>query len=160
MIDVAFTDYSGNELAAPPALDWAYDWLSYHAEGGPDQATLRATGPLVDLWALRNQLGRHVIVYDDLGAILWHGLVEAIYINNGAIRRGLSLRNMANRVACAYTVDTAGGYTRETTDFIESVESSSRYGRKEKIIQANDLQSWTTPSNRTSGKSASNKWPK
>lgn len=138
MIDPVFFDHDDNPVGAP-VLDWSLTWDSHKALGGFDQANLVATGSWERLWELRRLLGRFVTVYDDIGDIIWCGLVESIYWQKGVKYRGLSLRDMANRVAVAYTVDGVTGYTRATTDWVENTESVNHYGRKELLVTASDV---------------------
>lgn len=137
--DVAFLDFNDQPLATPANVNWVLDWANHLAVGGDDQANLLAYGPRARLWALRSLLGQRVITYDDRGDVTFHGLVETITWQTGAKKRTLSLRNMANRVAVAYTTSTAAGQERGTTDWSEDQASIDAFGRKERRLSAADV---------------------
>ena len=138
MTDVLFLDWLDVPLRTPDGVDWQLDWANHLAVGGDDQANLIATGPTQRLWGLRDLLGYHVIIYDERGDVAFHGLIETIRWQTGVKERSLSLRNMANRVAVAYTTTTNAGQERGTTAWQEDATSITRFGRKERLLVAID----------------------
>lgn len=139
MINLSFEDWVGGQLSPPDRLKFTPTHYSDIATGGSDTAEISVIGPRDDLWLLFSLLGQRAIITGDDGTIVWHGLVEEIFVETGIMRRGLSLRDMVNRISVAYTVeDLDGNVARETTDWVEDSESILRYGQKEAILSLSD----------------------
>lgn len=139
MISVTFEDWAGNQITLPSRLTYMPTHYSDKATGGSDTAEIEVNGVTNDLWLLFGLLGYRAILTTDDGSIVWHGLVEGIFVETGILRRGLSLRNMANKIKVAYTVeDIDGNVERETTAWTENSESTLRYGDKEAILSLSD----------------------
>lgn len=139
MISVTFSDWGDNQITLPSRLTYTPTHYSDKATGGSDTAEIEVTGVLSDLWLLFGLLGYRVILTTDDGTVVWHGLVEEIFVESGILRRGLSLKKMANRLKVAYTVeDIDGNVERQTTAWSENALSVSRYGSKEDILSLSD----------------------
>ncbi len=106
--------------------------------GGCAQAEIQAEGPTLSLWTTLQWLGHRVIVYNRYQSPVWWGIIDEVEIALGSSVVGLSLRNMRNRVAVAYTSDTDGVTTRGTTDWEDDTESVTRYGYHEHLASLSD----------------------
>jgi hypothetical protein len=130
--------------------------LSSHAEaysheiaamGGYKSAsiTLKVIPAVIDEW-LELGLGRHIVVTDTAGDIVWEGFVNQVSANIGtlSVTRG-PMMNIANRVLVMYTpiynMDVSPpvqGVQTETT-LAEDSDSQARYSILEKIISGGTL---------------------
>lgn len=141
MIQVNFTDRSGKAWLPPDGLTFTVDRLSTHYQIGSKEATLTAQGALTDISALEQILRYGVEIYDSQGD-LWQGYVSAVKIQRGAMTLGLSLDDMANKVAVAYSYiapgDNTTGY-RKTTTWVEDADSIATYGTKQLLVSASGL---------------------
>lgn len=111
-----------------------YDAL---AAGGYNYAELEVSGYSEALWTAAQWLGYYVRIRDHNHSVVWVGMVEELILSLGAVEMGLSLKEMANRVAVAYstTVVTA---ERGTTPWADHEESVARYGAKELLYTMSD----------------------
>ena len=119
-----------------PDLQYQIQRYSWNVVGGPRQATIKATGGEKALWSLIDKLRCPVTVaFKEHGSEpVWWGFVEGIQIVYKDIKIGVSLREMSNRVAIAYSylqAGTTGAGERKTTAWVEDAESSDEYGEKE-----------------------------
>ena len=140
MIFVSIEDMvSGNQYTIPSNIKFTPTHYGDIATGGSDTAEVEAVGPLNDLIMLFSMLSKRLVISAESGTPVWHGLIEEVIIERGLARWGLSLRNMANRISVAYTVeDIDGNVNRETTAWAEDAESIARYGTKEAILSLSD----------------------
>lgn len=125
----------------PPPVRFETDSFGWMELGGPDKAFVRATGELNDLWQLADMLRLPVEIYDEFGLPVWWGYVHAVTVHTGRYDFGLSLDNMANRVALAYTLLTAGtsgAGERATTAWAADSASAAEYGTKERTETLNE----------------------
>jgi len=131
---------SGNNTVSIPA-NATMTVTGYDAEavGGPKSAEMTLVGPLSALWQATRWLGHRVTILADNGQRVWYGMLHEVVIATGSIEVGLSLANMYNRVAVAYTYEPPGGAVeRATTDWSENSESILRYGYKELMYSMSD----------------------
>lgn len=111
-------------------------WYNWEEQGGPAECTLRAaTG---DRWGLMQLLGLKVVVKNAYGTPVWWGVIVDAPLPGGALRRGVSLREMANRWRCIYTPPGANSVAT-TTAWAEDAESVGRFGAKEAMTSAADV---------------------
>ncbi len=105
---------------------------SWHAIGGPEAAEIQVGGTDQQLWDLANWLRRPVEVWDtQLARTVWGGYVHEVEIRLGEMTLGVSLDNMANKVAVDYEEASTGGSSRQTTGWTEDTFSSGYYSVKE-----------------------------
>lgn len=108
-----------------------YDW---HATGGPGQATLTAWGDEWAIWELLNWLRAPVTLRDEEGSARWWGYLHTVEIQVGAIRVGVSLESMYNRINVVYgylAPGSATAGTRANTGWSQDDDSVSAYGTRE-----------------------------
>lgn len=130
----------GNAIPWPAGVAPSVERYGETATGGFDQAVIGATGPKDALWALLGWLGYRLRVRNDVGDMVWAGLIDEVTVQFGAYEVGLSLDGMANRIAVAYTYTDAGGAdVRATTAWADNAESVARYGTKELLHTAADV---------------------
>lgn len=112
---------------------------SEEAQGGFRQAQVEVTGPDNALWALLRCLGYLVRIRNASGQAVWLGLIYECTLRTAALEVGLSLDQMYNRIAVAYTATGPDGASRRgTTAWAENTESIARYGYKELLHTASD----------------------
>lgn len=110
---------------------------SFHAIGGPEQAHIAVHGSLTTLWEAMEWLRCPVEILDARGEVVWWGYVAAVEISVGAVQVGVSLDEMANKVAVAYgsiAPGSAAAGTRNTTDWASDADSVAEYGTKELLV--------------------------
>lgn len=131
-------DENRNPVSYAPLVLSPANW-SAAAIGGPDQCDIAVTGEPDAVWEALHWLGYYVWVRNEDGDPVWWGMVTEARVGAGAIEIGLTLDDMYNRVAMAYTETSADGETtRETTTWAENSASVGRYGRKEIMLSAGD----------------------
>jgi hypothetical protein len=113
-----------------------------HILGGPSQARIVATGRVDDLWDCINLLRCGVELHDERGDVVWWGYVDEVRVNMDAAEWGVSMQQMANSIACAYTtqegiLSTAG--QRRTTAYAQDALSIAEYGERQLIVTANNV---------------------
>ena len=134
-IDIIDRDGSG-PLGYYKLTDIRPTLLSWDAIGGCDRATFRAVAGELDLWQLVNTLRCGIHVGDGRGGSVWWGYVHSVDLDLGSYSFGVSLDNLANRIAVAYEylaagVDASG--TRATTDWAEDTDSMTEFGTFERL---------------------------
>lgn len=131
-VDFKAQDGSYHWGAVNPALDVEPVYHRGGVYGGPMVAEMAVSGAFPALWDLLGWLLRPVEVRGEHGRRLWWGFVNEVRINMGGLTVGVSLDNMANRVAVAYaTTDANGSPVNGTTEWVSDTDSISRYGTKE-----------------------------
>lgn len=107
-------------------------WWSFHREGGPEMATITATGSESDLWGVLGWLGSAIEITDGAHPTWW-GYLDTVTINLPGLSVGLSLQNMYNVVRVTYSyvpdgVATVG--TRKDTATVTDADSVAQYGTR------------------------------
>ena len=82
MLTVGF-DIGGNAAPAPGGLEFAVEWFSALALGGPEKAEIRVSGAEDALWELMGWLRRGVTIRNGLGSVVWHGFVNEVRVTAG-----------------------------------------------------------------------------
>ncbi|MDI6769733.1 MAG: choice-of-anchor R domain-containing protein [Anaerolineales bacterium] len=118
-----------------PRIEWQVERLRWHAVGGPDEATIRASGPEMDLWECAELL-RCPIEVHDRNQPVWWGYVEAVKLHKHRLAISVSVETMSNQVKVTYTEMKVGGVSggRASTAWTGDDLSRSIYGTKEKIV--------------------------
>ncbi len=129
---------TGFDVPYSRSLVWMVRSYTRDETIGCDQCEIEVFGSDDDEEAIQrliNLLGVRMSVINEVGDKRWWGLVEEVVLGIGGISFGLSLRDMANRIAVAWT-DYAGA--RNTTAWTEDVASVGRWGPKERQISMTD----------------------
>lgn len=136
-----YVEFLNRDFTARPKYPWknvTVDRYSKAAIGGPKIATLTIEGSENDLWELAEMMRVPVIINDNkTSEPVWWGYIESVTLHINGIKRKVSIRNMANRVAVAYTANKG----RETTTFAADADSVNEFGKKEVLMSAVDLTS-------------------
>lgn len=103
--------------------------------GGPTLASINVGGASQEVWELRRWLGYDIRIMDDVGHLVWWGMVTEAHIAHGQLLIQYSLENMYNRVAVAYT----DNGDRGTTDYAANARSVARYGEKEMLYSQSEI---------------------
>ncbi|MGD9725213.1 MAG: hypothetical protein AB7V39_02230 [Nitrospiraceae bacterium] len=104
------------------------EWYNWEEWGGPAECTLRVATD--DRWGLLQLLGLKVVIKNSNGTPVWWGIIADAPLPGGALQRGVSLREMANRWRVAYTTSGPAS-TSGTTAWAEDADSVARFGAKE-----------------------------
>ena len=136
--DVSILDDDNVDVLIPQGVILSPQTYDKDAVGGCKQAEIQAEGPVASLWTTFQWLGKRVVIYNRYQSPVWWGIVDEVEISLGSATAGLSLRNMRNRVAVAYTTDSDGITTRGTTDWSEDAESIAAYGYHEHLASLSD----------------------
>lgn len=124
-----FLDPSGGYGPAPSALRLAPLAYRSSVQGGPVWAEVAVHGPEEALWSALDWLRRPLEIRDPSGAAVWWGLVNEVRLQLNGMTIGLSLEEMATRVAVSsYNADGAA-----VTLWSEDAAFVARYGYKELI---------------------------
>lgn len=110
---------------------------AFHEEGGPEQAEIDVLGGREDLWELVELLRCPVEILDEDEEVVWWGFLSRAEIHDGVMVDAVSLDEMYNRMALAYTTSIPGLSTpgdRATTAWAEDAESVGTYGTKEILL--------------------------
>ena len=111
-----------------------YGWM---AVGGPDFAEVAAAGEARGLWSLLNWLRAPIEITDQRDQAVWWGYINGVTVRTGAIEVGVSLTEMANRIAVTYSYvepGSSGVGVRATTSWAQDDDSVSTYGTKELLV--------------------------
>lgn len=118
-------------------VNYKVDKIVFSAQGGPKSADITVAGEERDLRNLLSLLGIDTVIADG-PSILWRGYVHEIVLHIGKIDYSLSLDNLSNRIAVAYSEVAAGSKTSvgRVTDWVQNDASIRRYGTKELLSSA------------------------
>lgn len=109
--------------------------------GGPIDCSITAFGSINKLFDLAELLRCPVTIYDRFGDWLWWGFVDTVQIRVDAMEVGITLSNMANKVAVEYNVVVPGEATvgeAYLTDWAQNDKSVATYGTREIIASLAD----------------------
>jgi hypothetical protein len=140
-IGASFFTRSFANLQAPPAVKFQVEQYSMHVLGGPSQARIVATGRPDDLWDCINLLRCGVELHDERGDVVWWGYVDEVRVNMDTAEWGVSIQQMANSIACAYTTQSgilSAAGARRTTAYAQDALSIAEYGERQLIVTANN----------------------
>lgn len=134
-LSVHLKSRSFGDILFLPRIDWRVRQLRWNAVGGPDEASIGASGPDVDLWECVELLRCPVEIHDQNQAVWW-GYVESVSITAGVLTITISLETMYNYIKVTYTDTKVGGVAggRASTGWMGDDLSRSLYGTKEKIV--------------------------
>lgn len=135
---VQIFDRNGDLPLTIPELTFTVERYSFAAVGGPLSAVVAVSGESRALWELLEWLRAPVEIYDRRRTPVWWGYLARVEVQSGAVRAGVSLDGMANRIAAAYAHVEAGSEsagTRATTAWQQDNDSAATYGVKELLAQ-------------------------
>ena len=129
--------------AAQTTLTHVVQRYSGMAVGGFDQAEINIEGDVGQLLSeVHRWLGYYYIIRNENMTPVWAGKVTQTTTFKGKRKKTLSLDEMQNRIAVAYSYDDPSGTsTRGTTNWADDTESQARYGVKEQLQSQGDLDS-------------------
>lgn len=138
MFSVRILNSAGAMLMVPPALTLSPSRWTAAAVGGPVDADIDVTGAVDVIGAaLPAWLGARLEIWNEQnGVCVWWGDIVEMNVTSGAVERGLSLREMANRVRVRYQQIVAGGAIEDdqVTTWAENAASIARYGSYDLIL--------------------------
>lgn len=137
----AFLDRSTFGLLAPPACDFVVEQTSFNVLGGPSAARIVATGEDDSLWDCINLLRCGVEIHDERADVVWWGYVHEVRVSMESAEWGVSMDEMSNSVAVAYTTQSGSADStgvRATTAWAKDTLSISDYGEKQALLTANN----------------------
>ena len=94
---VSITKLDGSPVSAG-GIRLEAEWYNWEEWGGPAECTLRVATN--DRWGLLQLLGLKVVVRNSYGTPVWWGVIVDAPLPGGALQRGVSLREVANRWRC------------------------------------------------------------
>ena len=131
----------------PPRVDYVVSDLSWAAIGGPDKASIEASGR--DAWEMIERLRYPVVILNERNVKVWWGFVNSVTVYDGQIQTSVSLDDVVNRIIVSFSEisDTDKVGEKKLTDWAEDEISRFEYGAKEKFVylgqgttaQANNL---------------------
>lgn len=110
-LSVAFYDRQFKRRQLPAGVVLNVDRYKDTAQGGPDEATITASGDAEALWELLSCLRCPIEIIDDDGTVRWWGYLHEATLNAGRLAYKCTLDGFANRVRIDYgTSELATGY--------------------------------------------------
>ena len=140
-------EFQTRDFARPlliPDLSFSVLRMTKDAIGGPKAASIHVRGSEIALWQLFQIIRAPLVIYNDRGEAVWWGLLNEINIYLEHLSIGISLKEMANRIAVAYNELSAGETgigTRGTTAFSQANDSVTEFGIKERLESLADADS-------------------
>ena len=103
--------------------------------GGPKSANLEISGQDNALWGVLALIGKQLVITNDNGVIVWHGIISKLSGNIAGNQIAVDLGLCYNAVAVEYTAPDAYGASQSyRTDWATDANSISAYGRRELIF--------------------------
>lgn len=135
--------FSTRDFSAPIpiGLDPEVTSLTWCAQGGPERATLRLSGPLEKLLDLTRLLRCPATVCDERFEPAWWGFVAKITLFFEDVTLSVDIDQLYNHVTVAYTALTQPGTAAETltTAPVEDKPSQAVYGVKQVILKREEV---------------------
>lgn len=119
----------------PAGLDVQIKTFETNDRGGPVSAELACSGQDNALWGLIPLIGQQIVIVNQHGNTVWHGLIQTIsgVVEGNSI--GVTLKTCFNRIAVEYSApDETGASQSYTTDWLDNLDSQQQYGIREKIL--------------------------
>lgn len=130
---VEFVNRAGQDVIAPPDLQFAPARWNGASLGGPRDAEITVTGSRASIKALRNWLRFAVRIVNRRGSICWHGYVHEVEIQLAGLAVVASLDNLRNRIAVTYSSTIGAIEEAATTAWAADAGSTTEYGTKEHL---------------------------
>jgi hypothetical protein len=116
--------------------------FSSRAEGGFYRATYRIYGERTFLEEMFfNGLGRHVVIYDNAGLVVWEGKNFEMNLVIKNIKASISIKEEYNNVWMRYRIN--GGTTTAESTAQADAASQARYGKRDYVLSGGELDSST-----------------
>jgi hypothetical protein len=130
----SFPDVQSSHAVALVPVRWAAE-----ADGGPSEAEIRVNGTEGSLADVARMLGAHVTISNELGSPVFWGYVHETEMRIGGQMASLSLSDVYNKIAVAYTVRQPDNSERRfTTDWETWSVTATLYGIREMLDTLND----------------------
>ena len=124
----------------PPGLTFEPVRWSWDHHYGPYIANVEVHGNLTDLWHVLSWLRNGIEIVNVDGDAVWWGLVNEVQLMTGALSWTASLEGMYNAVTVLYSyTDIDGNATTDETSTTTNTDSINRFGRKEILRTASDI---------------------
>jgi hypothetical protein len=136
---VSFTTRAGSPWLPPEGVSFAVESLTRDRRWQYKSATITASGPRQAVFELLEILRYGVKIYSATDLVVWLGYVNTVRVNDRGSLTGVSLDDMANRVAVAYSYVEPGTSTvgvRKTTAWADDLASQAEFGVKELLISS------------------------
>jgi hypothetical protein len=136
---VSFTTRAGSPWLPPDGVSFAVESLTRDRRWQYKSATITASGPRQAVFELLEILRYGVKIYSATDLVVWLGYVNTVRVNDRGSLTGVSLDDMANRVAVAYSYVEPGTSTvgvRKTTAWADDLASQAEFGVKELLISS------------------------
>jgi len=140
--------------------DAGYFGLSFsrRAEGGFHRASFSVReSPDFQSAFMENALGREVQIYGNEGDLVWEGYIDGMDYDGGKAVYSVDLGGMANAVWVRFRQ--RGQTTTERSVVQTDDDSIARFGRKEFVLSAGELESTDIPNNVALQYLNLSKWP-
>lgn len=131
-----FRDRNSGDVLGPDGVRFRVVRVSWAAMGGPERAEIAAEGDELALWRLLGWLRYGVEIDNPLAECEWWGTVYEVEVSVGGLVVGVSLEEMANSVAVAYTTEDG---ERGTTGYAVDSMSVETYGTKQLLVSGSNL---------------------
>lgn len=131
----------GNPIVVNQDLKFIPIKYSATDRGGFDQAEILVTGPDLAVQNILGYLRYGVEIVNEFGSVCWSGYINEIECSFGGMVYTISMNEVANKVTVLYSYkDVSGTQVSGTTSAAESAVSQDRYGTKEIVIPASDIE--------------------
>lgn len=138
LFSVEVFDTAYNPVAHPFSL--IHQRHAAEAETGYTTADMTVEGDAGQMEMLRRWLGYYVVVRNQRLNVIWAGKITGISYPKGTKLYKLTLDDMSNRIAVTWSQEDADGNTVSgVTPYADNLDSQSRYGIKEMLKSAGDL---------------------
>lgn len=128
-----------NGEQTPQGLELTPTRLSHNDRGGCHEAIVRVDGRLEDTQFCTDWIGRRVKILNDVGSVVWWGVVTAVTVGLGKWAVGRSLNGLVNRCAVEYSAeDRASGDNYAVTAWLDDTDSQALYGVREHLVSIGD----------------------
>lgn len=113
--------------------------LTHSDRGGCWEASVAVAGALEDTQFCTDWLGRRIHILNDVGSIVWWGVVTSVTVGLGKWAVGRTLAGLVNRCAVEYSAeDRTSGDNYEVTSWADDATSQAAYGTREHLVSIGD----------------------
>lgn len=113
--------------------------LAHSDRGGCWEALVNVAGALEDTQFCTDWLGRRIHILNDVGSIVWFGVVTSVTVGLGKWAVGRTLAGLVNRCAVEYSAqDRTSGDNYEVTSWADDATSQATYGTREHLVSIGD----------------------
>lgn len=113
--------------------------LTHSDRGGCWEAIVRVDGALEDTQFCTDWLARRIHILNDVGSLVWWGVVTGVTVGLGKWAVGRTLAGLVNRCAVEYSAqDRTSGDNYEITAWADDATSQTAYGTREHLVSIGD----------------------